>query len=102
MAIAYPGPPSAELYGRVHRLRLAPSRTYCCRVCRGSMRVTASRYLPDACPSCGAGTWEPDGRCANWIGCGAVRRPDRRQSHCHACGHSVWVLAPARSRAPGG
>jgi hypothetical protein len=95
-----PAPAAAEARQQAYRLRLSPSRIYACRFCREAVRVTSSRYLPEACPVCSASTWEEDGRCANWIDCNAQRRPGLRGSaHCHACGFSIWAPVGARGRA---
>jgi formylmethanofuran dehydrogenase subunit E len=87
-----------EARAHVHRLHLAPNRTYSCRFCREAVRVTSARYLPERCDACGEGTWEADDlRCGNWIDCDAVRRPGiRGRAHCHACGYSVWVTVSGR------
>ncbi len=69
------------------------SAIYACRHCRDAVKVAAIRYLPEACPGCRASTWDGDGRCGNWERCDARRRQGiRGRSHCHACGHSIWVL----------
>jgi hypothetical protein len=87
-----PAPAAAEARSHAYRLRLAPNRVYACRFCREAVRVTSTRYLPDACPTCGTATWEDDGRCGNWIDCAATRRPGSGdRSHCHVCGYSVWT-----------
>jgi hypothetical protein len=66
---------------------------YACRHCREAVKVTAVRYLPEACPSCEVATWDEAGRCGNWEACEAVRRPGiRGRSHCPSCGHSIWIL----------
>ena len=73
--------------------RADQSSVYACRHCRDAVKVANVRYLPETCPGCGASTWDEDGRCGNWDHCTAVRRPGiRGRSHCHSCGHSVWVL----------
>lgn len=95
----YPTSAATEARRHAHRLRLTRYQVYSCRFCREAIKVTSAHYLPDACPSCLTGTWEEDGRCANWIHCEAVRRPGiRGRSHCHSCGASVWMLvSTARS-----
>lgn len=73
--------------------RTDQSAVYACRHCREAVKVAGVRYLPETCPSCEASTWDEEGRCGNWERCTAVRRPGiRGRSHCHSCGHSVWVL----------
>ncbi|MCU0307878.1 MAG: hypothetical protein MUE51_08970 [Thermoleophilia bacterium] len=102
MATTRAAPGGRDARTQAYRLRLAPSRVYACRMCRGAVRVTGTRYLPDSCPACGASTWEEDLRCANWIHCDAVRRPGvRGRAFCHACGHSVWTPVSSRTREAG-
>ncbi len=73
--------------------RSGQSAVYVCRHCRDAVKVAGMRYLPEVCPGCGISTWDDDGRCSNWEGCGAARRPGiRGRSHCPACGHSIWTL----------
>jgi hypothetical protein len=73
-------------------LHLRGSTAYVCRRCRGGIRVVSAWYLPDACPRCGASTWE-HGACR----CSAERRPGGHgQAFCHACGDGIWVrVGPA-------
>jgi hypothetical protein len=90
-------PAAAEARSQAYRLRLAPSRVYACRYCREAVRVTSTRYLPEACPTCGTSTWDVDGRCANLLDCTAMRRPGiQGRSHCHVCVYSVWTPIGAR------
>jgi len=92
----YPTSDLARARADVHRLRLSRHQVYACRGCRAAVRVTSARYLPEECPTCRASTWDEDLRCANWTRCDAIRRPGiRGRAHCHACGHSVWVLVSA-------
>jgi hypothetical protein len=73
--------------------RVDQSAVYACRHCRDAVKVAGERYLPEACPSCDASTWDEEGRCVNWERCTAVRRPGiRGRAQCHSCGHTVWVL----------
>jgi hypothetical protein len=92
MATLYPARAAAEGRAAAHRMRLSRKSVYACRFCCESVQVTSARYLPSACPSCAASTWEDDGRCSAWVHCDGVQRagvPD--QGHCQACGYSVWT-----------
>lgn len=82
----------AGMPGMADRLHLLASRTYRCRECRATRRASDPYFLPDHCEACGAGTWEDDGRCGNWLECDGERRPGGRgRASCACCGYSVWV-----------
>lgn len=96
MATLRPLRAAAETRRAAHRVRLTSRSIYACRFCWESVQVTGARYLPEACPACGASTWEDDGRCGAWSDCDAERvTGSGGQAHCHSCGYSVWL--PVRS-----
>ena len=76
MATLYPARAAAEGRAAAHRMRLSRKSVYACRFCWESLQVTSARYLPAACPGCGASTWEDDGRCGAWAHCDGVQRED--------------------------
>lgn len=81
------------------RPRRTTRSTYACRHCRETVTVTSLHQLPERCADCGAGTWEDDGRCSNWVHCEAMRRPDSDTlGVCNWCGYSVWVEAASPGR----
>ncbi len=97
MATLYRARAAAEGLAAAHRMRLSRKSVYACRFCWESVQVTSARYLPSACPSCRASTWEDDGRCSAWVDCDGVKREGASaQAHCQACGYSVWT--PVRER----
>jgi hypothetical protein len=98
MPTLYPARAAAEGRAAAHRMRLSRKSVYACRFCRESLHVTSARYLPAACPSCEASTWEDDGRCGAWAHCDGVHRGGAADhAHCQACGYSVWTLVHERA-----
>ena len=93
----YSGSDTSRARAELRRLHLSRHLVYSCRFCREAVRVLSAAYLPEECVTCGASTWEEEGRCGSWAGCDGVRRPGlRSRAHCPTCGYSVWTLVGDR------